>query len=205
MELIDISVPLRAGMVVWEGDPPFRIDQVVSMSDGEEVNMMRLDVSIHTGTHIDAPLHFVDGGATSDSISLDVLVGPCHVVDATGVEGQLDAAALAGLELPADATRLLFKTHQGAIWDLDEFSWDFAMFTADGAEALLALGTRLAGIDYLSIGDGDAHRVLLGAGIVPLEGLDLRAVEPGPYTLFCLPLKLVGTEGAPARALLVRE
>ncbi len=205
MELIDISVPLRTGMVVWEGDPPFRIDQVVSMADGEEVNIMRLDVSIHTGTHIDAPLHFIDGGATNESIPLDVLVGACHVVDATGVEGQLDAAALASLELPADATRLLFKTHDGAIWDRDDFSWEFAMFTADGAEALLALGTRLAGIDYLSIGDSDAHRVLLGAGLVPLEGLDLRAVEPGPYTLFCLPLKLVGTEGAPARALLLRD
>ena len=104
-----------------------------------------------------------------------------------------------------ESDRLLFKTRNGALWDRDGFSSDFTALTGDGAEALVALGVRLAGIDYLSIGDFDAHRVLLGARVVPLEGLDLREVEPGPYTLFCLPLKLAGTEGAPARALLVRE
>jgi arylformamidase len=205
VELIDISVPVRPGMHVWDGDPPFRVDQVASMAEGEEYNVTRLNASTHTGTHIDAPLHFVDGGGTVDRIPLEVLVGPCHVVDATAVEGQLDAAALAGLELPAETGRLLFKTRNGALWGRDSFSPDFCALTGDGAETLVALGVRLAGIDYLSIGDFDAHRVLLGVGVVPLEGLDLRAVEPGPYTLFCLPLKLAGTEGAPARALLVRE
>ncbi len=205
MELIDISVPVRPGMHVWEGDPPFRIDQVASMADGEECNVTRLDLGTHTGTHIDAPLHFVDGAGTADAIPLDLLVGPCHVVDATAVEGQLDAAALAGLELPPETDRLLFKTRNGALWDRDAFQPGSTAFTADGAEALVALGVRLVGIDYLTIGDSDAHRVLLGVGVVPVEGLDLREVEPGPYTLFCLPLKLAGTEGAPARALLVRE
>jgi len=205
VELIDISVPLRTGMVVWEGDPPFRIVQVASMADGEDYNVTRLDASTHTGTHIDAPRHAVDGGGTVDGIPLGTLVGPCHVVDATAVAGQLDADAVAALELPADTGRLLFKTRNGVLWERDEFSPDFSAFTGDGAEALVALGVRLAGIDYLSIGDHDAHRVLLGAAVVPLEGLDLRAVEPGPYTLFCLPLKLAGTDGAPVRALLVRE
>ncbi len=141
----------------------------------------------------------------STAIPLETLVGPCHVVDATAVAGQLDAVALAGLELPPGAERLLFKTRNGALWERDTFSPDFAAFTGDGAEALVALAVRLAGIDYLSIGDVDAHHVLLGAGVVPLEGLDLRAVEPGAYTLVCLPLKLVEAEGAPARALLIRE
>jgi arylformamidase len=205
VELIDISVPVRPGMHVWEGDPPFRIDQVATVEGGDGYNATRLDLGTHTGTHIDAPLHFVDGGATVDSIPLETLVGPCHVVDATAVAGQLDAAALAGLDLPAVTERLVFKTRNGALWDRDGFAPDFTAFTGDGAEALLALGVRLAGIDYLSIGDEDAHHVLLEAGVVPLEGLDLRAVEPGPYTLFCLPLKVVGTEGAPARALLARD
>ncbi|HVN62333.1 MAG TPA: cyclase family protein [Gaiellaceae bacterium] len=204
MELIDISVPVRPGMHVWEGDPPFRIDQVATVA-GDGYNATRLDLGTHTGTHIDAPLHFVDGGATVDSIRLETLVGPCHVVDATAVEGQLDAAAVAGLGLPPVTERLLFKTRNGALWDRESFASDWVAFTGDGAEALLALDVRLAGIDYLTIGDEDAHHVLLGAGVVPLEGLDLRDVEPGPYTLFCLPLKVVGTEGAPARALLVRE
>ena len=203
MELIDISVPLQPGMVVWEGDPPFRIEQAASMPAGEEFNVTRLDLSTHTGTHLDAPLHFVDGGATVDSIPLETLYGPCHVVDAASVGGQLDAAALGGLDLPP-GERLLFKTRNGALWERETFSWDFTALTADGAEALVERGVRLVGIDYLSIGDFDAHRVLLGAGVVPLEGLDLRAVEPGPYTLVCLPLKLVGVEGSPARALLVR-
>jgi len=204
VELIDISVPVRPGMHVWEGDPPFRIDQVATVA-GDGYNATRLDLGTHTGTHIDAPLHFVDGGATVDSIRLETLVGPCHVVDATAVEGQLDAAAVAGLGLPPVTERLLFKTRNGALWDRESFASDWVAFTGDGAEALLALDVRLAGIDYLTIGDEDAHHVLLGAGVVPLEGLDLRDVEPGPYTLFCLPLKVVGTEGAPARALLVRE
>ena len=204
MELIDISVPVRPGMHVWEGDPPFRIDQVATVA-GDGYNATRLDLGTHTGTHIDAPLHFVDGGATVDSIRLETLVGPCHVVDATAVERQLDAAAVAGLGLPPVTERLLFKTRNGALWDRESFASDWVAFTGDGAEALLALDVRLAGIDYLTIGDEDAHHVLLGAGVVPLEGLDLRDVEPGPYTLFCLPLKVVGTEGAPARALLVRE
>ena len=172
---------------------------------GDGYNGTRLDLGTHTGTHIDAPLHFLAGGATVDSIPLETLVGPCHVVDATGVVGQLDAAALAGLELPPVVDRLLFKTRNGELWERDGFAPDYTAFTGDGAEALLALGVRLAGIDYLTIGDEVAHHVLLGAGVVPLEGLDLREVEPGPYTLFCLPLKLAGTEGAPARALLVRE
>jgi arylformamidase len=205
VELIDISVPVRAGMVVWEGDPPARIEQVASIAAGDGYNVTRLDISAHTGTHVDAPLHIVEGGAPIDALALDAMFGTCHVVDAATVEGQLDAAALARLEVPPGAERLLFKTRNGLLWERDTFSSDFVAFTGDGAEALVALGVRLAGIDYLSIGDDDAHRVLLRAGVIPLEGLDLRAVEPGPYTLVCLPLRLADADGAPARALLVRE
>jgi arylformamidase len=205
VELIDISVPVRPGMVVWEGDPPARIEQVASIAAGDGYNVTRLDISAHTGTHVDAPLHILEGGATIDALALDAMFGPCHVVDAAAVEGQLDAAALARLELPPQPDRLLFKTRSGVLWERDIFSPDFVAFTGDGAEALVALGVRLAGIDYLSIGDDDAHRVLLGAGVIPLEGLDLRAVEPGPYTLVCLPLRVADADGAPARALLVRE
>ena len=205
MEIIDVSVAVWPGMVVWEGDPPVRFDRVASIAGGDGYNLTRLELSAHTGTHVDAPLHFLDGGATMDALPLDALIGPCHVVDATAAENSLDAAALERLELPLDTERLLFKTRNGALWERDTFSSDFVAFTGDGAEALVALGVRAVGIDYLSIGDEHAHRVLLGAGVVPIEGLDLRAVEPGPYRLVCLPLKLADAEGAPARALLVRE
>ena len=205
MEIIDVSVAVLPGMVVWEGDPPVRFDRVASIAGGDGYNLTRLELSAHTGTHVDAPLHFLDGGATMDALPLDALIGPCHVVDATAAENSLDAAALERLELPGDTERLLFKTRNGALWERDTFSSDFVAFTGDGAEALVALGVRAVGIDYLSIGDEHAHRVLLGAGVVPIEGLDLRAVEPGPYRLVCLPLKLADAEGAPARALLVRE
>jgi arylformamidase len=126
-------------------------------------------------------------------------------VDATSVHGDIDEAALAELEIPKGHERLLFKTPNCELWGGDSFSSDFVSFVESGAHRLVELGVRLVGIDYLSIGDEQAHEVLLRAGVVPLEGLDLRAVEPGPYTLICLPMKIAGSDGAPARAVLMRE
>ena len=140
-----------------------------------------------------------------DSIPLETLVGPCHVVDATAVAGQLDAArspASSCRRAPTGSSSRRETARSGSATPSHPTT---RPSPATARRRCLALGVRLAGIDYLSIGDEDAHHVLLGAGVVPLEGLDLRAVEPGPYTLVCLPLKLAGTEGAPARALLIRE
>jgi arylformamidase len=203
VEIFDISVPVRPGMVTYPGDPPVVLERVRSISYGAGYNLSRLDFGLHTGTHVDAPLHFVDGGAAADTLALDVLIGPALVLDATSAEGAISARDLD--DVPAGAERVLLKTSNSQLWAWESFSAEFVSLDAGGARALVDGGVRLVGIDYLSIGDEDAHRVLLEAGVVALEGLDLRAVEPGEYQLVCAPLKLVGAEGAPARALLVRD
>lgn len=205
MELIDISVAIRPEMVTYPGDPAVRLARVSSIPDGAGYNLSRLDFGVHSGTHVDAPLHFIEGAPAAESLPLEVLVGPAHVVDATSVEKHLSAVALAGLALPSEPERILFKTRNSELWARDSFSDDFVSLTVDGASALIELGIRLVGIDYLSIGDEGAHHALLGAGVVAIEGLDLRGVEPGRYTLICAPLRLVGAEGAPARAILIRD
>jgi arylformamidase len=194
VQIIDVSVPVRPGMITYPGDPEVRLERVSSIGDGDVVNLSRLDLGVHSGTHVDAPLHFVDGGASVETLPLDVLVGPCVVVDG------LDTAAV-----PPGAERVLFKTTNSRLWERAEFSEDFVALDAAAARELVERGVRLVGIDYLSIGDEEAHRVLLGAGVVAVEGLDLREVEPGEYRLVCAPLRLVGAEGAPARVLLLRD
>ena len=208
MRMIDVSVPVRPGMIVYEGDPPVRRELAQSIKAGGICNVSRLDCGVHTGTHIDAPCHFIEGAAGVEATPLDALMGECVVVDATAVEGGIDAKAFEQLSVPAEAERVLFRTRNSALWSRDAFSPEFAGLTADAARALVAHGVRLAGIDYLSIAPyGDpapTHIALLQAGVVILEGLDLRAVTPGRYHLVCLPMLLEGSDGAPARALLVQ-
>jgi len=204
MEIIDITVPLRAGMVVYEGDPEVQLERVHSIEAGDIANNSRLDFGVHSGTHIDAPVHFIPGAPAAEELPLEPLLGPACVVDATAVDGNLDADALRTLDLPR-TERILFKTRNSRLWELDRFSPDFVHLTESGAEELVDRGVRLVGLDYLSIGDPDAHRALLGAHVVAVEGLDLRDVEPGEYELVCLPLKVVGSDGAPARAILLRD
>jgi arylformamidase len=200
--LIDISVPIRTTMPIYEGNPGVSLQRVLSILEGEVANVSRLDLGVHTGTHVDAPLHFIEGAPSAETLPLDPLVGPAFVADATAVDGPVDDAALEACGIPSGTERVLLKTRNGAHWERDEFTHDFVRLDGAGARWLVERGVNLVGIDYLSIGDEEAHRTLLGAGVVPLEGLDLRAVEPGGYELICLPLKLVGSDGAPARALL---
>jgi arylformamidase len=188
-------------MPVYDRNPGVHLERALSIAGGDTVNVSRLDFGVHTGTHVDAPVHFIEGGASAESIDPAILIGPAHVVDATGIHEDIDGAALAALELPR-AERLIFKTPNSRLWDHEAFSRDFIRFVESGARLLVERGARLVGIDYLSIGDEGAHRVFLGNGVVPLEGLDLRRVEPGEYRLYCLPLKIVGSDGAPARVLL---
>ncbi len=197
-----MSVPIHPGMVTYPGDPAVRIERVSAIADGAVANLSRLDFGAHSGTHVDAPVHFVDGAPSAESLPLEVLIGRARVVDATAVDRQLDEAALAELDPRGD--RILFKTRNSELWARDEFADDFVSLTADGAAFLLARGVRLVGIDYLSIGDEAAHLALLRAGVVTIEGLDLRQVDAGEYRLVCAPLKLVGSDGAPARVLLLR-
>jgi arylformamidase len=198
MEIFDISVPVQPGMVTYPGDPTVKLERVSAIADGAVANISRLDFGVHTGTHVDAPLHFIDGAPGTEQLPLDVLVGPARVIDATS----LDAEDLAQAEL---AERVLFKTSNSELWSRDEFAHDFVSLEEDGARLLVDRGVRLIGIDYLSVGDEGAHHVLLEAGVVAIEGLDLRGVDPGEYQLVCAPLKLVGSDGAPARVFLLRQ
>ncbi|MEX2237095.1 MAG: cyclase family protein [Dehalococcoidia bacterium] len=208
MELIDISVPIRPGMIVYEGDPDISLELVSSIAGGGICNISRIEAGVHTGTHIDAPYHFIDGASAVDQAPLEALIGPAYVVDAALADTDIDAATLAGLEIPAGTQRLLLKTRNSRLWDLPAFSRDFVGITEDGAQWLVKQGVRLVGIDYLSVAPFlepiPTHQVLLAAGVVIVEALDLREVEPGEYELFCLPLRLVGADGAPARAVLRR-
>jgi arylformamidase len=200
MEIIDVTVPVRPGMVTYPGDPAVTLERVASLADGDVVNLSRLDFGVHSGTHVDAPVHFIDGAAGAETLPLDVLIGPARVLDLTAAE-RLDAAAFEGAEL---ARRVLLKTRNSELWARDSFAEDFLSLTEDSARVLVDGGVRLVGIDYLSIGDEAAHQALLGAGVVVVESLDLRDVDPGEYELICAPLKLVGSDGAPARVLLRR-
>jgi arylformamidase len=205
MEIIDVSVPIREDMPVYEGNTGIRLTRVQSIDDGAPANVSELELGTHTGTHVDAPLHFIADGDAVETLPLEVMIGPAQVVDATSLDGPIDADSLAGLDLPKGAERVILKTLNSELWARNDFTRDFIRLTADGARLLIGRGVQLVAIDYLSIGDQDAHRVLLGSGVVALEGLDLRRVEPGPYQLICLPLCLVGADGAPARVVLVRE
>lgn len=209
MEIFDISVPVHPGMVVYDGDPDVHMERVKTIAGGSSANVSRLDFGVHTGTHIDAPVHFIEGAGATETVALDALVGPAVVVDATMQTDNIDAAALSRLEIPAGTTRVIFKTQNSRLWDLPAFSADFIGLLGDAAEVLVEQGVRLVGIDYLSIGPKGngvpTHTALLRAGVVILEGLDLRGVTPGPYRLVALPLRLVGSDGAPTRAVLIRE
>jgi len=200
-EIIDISVPVRPGMITYPGDPTVTLERVVSIADGGVSNLSRLDFGVHSGTHVDAPVHFIDGAAAAETLALDVLIGPARVLDLTGAD-RLDASAFDGVALEE---RVLLKTSNSELWNRDTFADEFLALTEDGARRLIGAGVKLVGIDYLSIGDEAAHQVLLGADVVAIEGLDLRGVEPGEYQLVCAPLKLVGSDGAPARTLLIRN
>jgi arylformamidase len=196
-------VPIRPEMPIYDGNPGVHLERESSIAEGAHANVSRLDLGVHTGTHVDAPLHFIDGAPGAETLALEPMLGPAAVVDATSVEGDLDATALERLDLPEGATRILLKTPNSRLWERDTFSRDFVRLTGSGARFLIDRGVELVGIDYLSIGDAEAHRELLTAGVTSLEGLDLREVEAGRYDLVCLPLRVEGSDGAPARAILL--
>jgi arylformamidase len=203
---IDVSRPVRAGMIVFDGDPEVSIERVSDIARGDLANISRVQLGTHTGTHVDAPLHFIGDGPGIDELPLDVLVGPALVADARDAPGDIDAAALAGLDVPAGTERLLLRTRNEGLWERGEFTRDYVGVAADAAQALVDKGVRLVGIDYLSIAPSSdpapTHKTLLGAGVVVVESLDLSAAAPGRYDMVLLPLRLEGGDGSPARALL---
>jgi arylformamidase len=211
LKIFDISLTISPELPVWPGDPPIQLEQVESMDRGAHANVSHLSAGVHTGTHVDAPHHFLNDGRTVEQLPLDILTGPCYVVQLPdGVEA-ITAEALDGMSLPEDTKRILFGTSNSRHWSRGEaeFQEDFVAVTEDGAEWLVERGIQLVGVDYLSVApyrdSVPTHRALLQAGVVVLEGLDLSAVPRGFYDLYCLPLKLLGADGAPARAVLIQK
>ena len=208
--IYDISIPISESLVVWPGDITVRMEQSSHLARGDAATVTHLEMSAHTGTHVDAPAHFILEGDDVASLALDVLIGPALVVDVPGDE-HITAEALAALSIPAGTTRVLFHTKNSESWENEAtavtFQKDFIGITEDGARWLVEHGVRLVGIDYLSAAPFTAgvptHRVLLEAGVIILEGINLSGIASGAYELCCLPLKLVGSDGAPARAVLI--
>jgi arylformamidase len=202
---IDVSVPVRSGMVHWPGNPPIELVRTEDMAEGYPANVSRLSLGVHTGTHVDAPVHFLADGAGVDAFPFDQLLGEARVVEVGDVPS-IGAAQLRTVD-PRPGERLLLKTRNSArCWKGDRFLADFVYLSQEGAALLAERRVRTVGIDYLSIAGMEegvpTHRTLLKQGICIIEGLDLSAVAPGSYELICLPLRLVGADGAPARVVL---
>ena len=204
--VIDISVPNGPGQHVYPGDPEPHVEHVHRITDGKAANVSLLVLGSHTGTHVDAPYHFIDGGARLGDVTLDRMVGEALVVDLRG-RATVDRAAVA--EAPIrNGDIVLFRTDNSERWASPAFRRDFTYVTEDAAHELVARGVRAIGMDYLSIEqfgsrDFPVHQILLGAGVFVIEGLDLREAAAGRYVLVCLPLKFPGLDGAPARAVLL--
>jgi arylformamidase len=203
---MDISAPVQTGMAHWPGDPAVDIHRVRSIEDGASCNVSTMALGAHTGTHMDAPLHFIRDGDAMETVPLDAVIGPCRVLeikDPFAIKiGELKRFKLRRGE------RILFKTRNSTrSWKTNEFDPEFVHIPKAAAQYLVDCGVRTVGVDYLSVGgykkDGkETHLILLGAKVWIIEGLNLAKIKPGKYDLICLPLKLAGCDGAPARAVL---
>ncbi|HEY7711242.1 MAG TPA: cyclase family protein [Candidatus Entotheonella sp.] len=205
MLLYDVTRPLSSALPVYPGDPVIDISPIAQRAWGDAANVSRVVLSSHSGTHLDAPRHFFDAGLAVDAVSLHVLLGAVRVVEWSGT-AHISAQEVQRLDLEG-VSRVLFKTRNSTLWQLPGFQPDYLALTRDAAQHLAERPIQLVGIDYLSVdafeaSDFPVHRLLLGAGIVILEGLDLRAVPPGDYDLCALPLLLEDGDGAPARVVL---
>jgi arylformamidase len=211
MKIYDVSLTIHEGMPVWPGDDPVVLKRRTKIEEGAHANVSFLSLSAHTGTHVDAPFHFLNNGSKVNEMPLDVLVGPVQVVEVPDPVSVINADVIATLKIKIETDRILFKTKNSQYWDLkkEEFQTQFVGVDLSGSQELVKRGIKLVGIDYLSVSPFKAskptHDVLLGAGMVIIEGLDLRAVKPGFYNLYCLPMKLYGADGAPARVILTKE
>jgi arylformamidase len=203
---LDVSVPLRHGMVHWPGDPAVQIRRVKSIGPDSSCNLTHLDMGAHTGTHMDAPLHFIADGEGMEALPLDAVIGPCRVIAIRHPE-IIPVEELKRCRLRR-GERVLFKTaNSEKSWNRPDFDPAFVHLPAASAQYLVDCGVRTVGVDYLSVGgykkDGrQTHQILLGARVWLIEGLNLSGIKPGRYDLICLPLKIVGSDGAPARVVL---
>ena len=210
MTLYDISLTIAEDLPVWPGDPEIELKKISQIENGEEANVTHISACVHIGTHVDAPDHFLGNGKTVEDLPLDLLVGPASVVE-LAVSGQISAVDLQKAIIPEGTKRLLIKTSNSLIWaeGIKEFREDFIALEADAASYLVDQGVQVVGVDYLSVAPfadpAPTHRILLEAGVLIIEGLNLSGVEAGEYTLLCLPLKIKDSDGAPARVLLKKD
>ena len=205
----DVSMPVRNGGLVYPGNPPITITLMQSIARGDTANVSRLDLGSHTATHVDAPLHFLAGGAGVDQLPLDVLIGRARLIAFPDDVLRVGEAELRGHDLTG-VTRLLIRTRNSA-WLASgdpKFHEDFTHVAPDGAAYLVSIGVRLVGVDYLSVeqfhsAEHRTHRTLLDNGVVIVEGMVLSEPPAGDYDLYCLPMLLAGLDGAPARVVLI--
>jgi arylformamidase len=210
MRIYDVSVPLSATTPTYPGDPGIDIKEWLTLAKGDAANVSLINFGLHSGTHVDAPAHFIEGGAKVDSLPLESLMGEAEVVEVSDQKHVIDEYFI-NANCLRGSQRILFKTRNSAFWNNTEkgFREDYTYIDADAARRLVELGIKLVGIDYLSVERFNSagfptHHALLSRGVVILEGLDLRAVTGGVYELLCLPLKIAGGsgDGAPARVIL---
>jgi arylformamidase len=205
---IDVSISISPDLPIWPGSSEIRFERQLDLEQGDIVTDTNLCFSVHTGTHVDAPMHFILGASGVDELSLDTLIGKTYVVTIDDKIDIITPEVLAALNIPLAAKRLLLKTRNSKLWEsnIKEFQTDFVALTDKAAQWVVDRGIQLIGIDYLSIQrfyDGpETHQILLGANTIIVEGLNLTAVSTGFYDMLCLPIKLKGVEGAPARVLL---
>ncbi len=204
MRYYDISLKLSEDTVRWVSSPPFELVERRRTSKGDQNNSSAVSMSVHSGTHIDAPFHFLDKGTTIDELPLELFIGPA-LVCAVDAEQHITKEHIARIPLQGE-TRVLFKTRNSMLLHDKEYNEDFAAFSVEAASALVEKGVKFVGLDYLSVAHADeqvpVHRAFLDHGVILLEGIDLSAVEPGHYELMCFPIRLSGSDGAPCRAVL---
>jgi arylformamidase len=208
MKLIDISVSLDDKLASYPGNTPFSIEPIKRIARGDSSNVSTLHMSAHSGTHVDAPRHFFDSAPGTEALSLEMLIGRTRVIEVP-TRKAVTGEDLAAFDLSEDV-RLLLKTSNSRLWGSPEFHSEFIGLTESAARHLVDHGVKVVGVDYLSVEvfhtpGAPAHHVLLGAGTVVIEGLNLRDVDPGVYDMFCLPLRVSGCDGAPARVVLRRS
>ena len=210
MRTYDITLTISPELPVYAGDPPILLDRISKMEEGATCNITKLSMGAHVGTHVDAPYHFLGGKAsTVEKLPLNLMIGRAYVLQMPDEIDLITAANLQKTEIPPRTRRLLLKTRNSKLWARKEekFQSDFVALDPDAAQYLVDRGVKLIGVDYLSVAPfhkGETtHKILLQAGVVILEGLYLAEVSQGRYTLYCLPLKLAGSDGAPARAILI--
>jgi arylformamidase len=208
MKLIDVSVPLDPSLASYPGNVPFSLEANKRLANGDSSNVSALHMSAHSGTHVDAPRHFFDEAPGTEALPLEMLIGRTRVVEVR-TRGGITADDLRGIDLAEDV-RLLIKTPNSRLWGDPTFHSDYIGVTESAARYLVEHGIKVVGVDYLSVEvfhtpGAPAHHVLLGGGTIVIEGLNLRDVDPGIYEMYCLPLRIVGSDGAPARVVLRRS